>query len=99
MTILNNPEGWARNGAGSIWRLGLMIILHLILCIVTIFLVLLPFRHVSPMPQSSIASGGGAAMLFFVGVYFSGLYLYAMFRLLKRIDELETGVSAKRELQ
>jgi hypothetical protein len=33
----------------------------------------------------------GAAPLLYVGVFLPGMYLYAMSRLLKRIDDLEKG--------
>lgn len=56
-----------------------MIVLHFIMCVFAMLLLLSAFRHVSSV----------AVLLLFVGVYYPGMYLYAMSRLLKRIDDLE----------
>lgn len=87
MSLFRNPERWARQAAGSTWRLVLMIVLHFIMCVFAMLLLLSPFRHAGPKYLSGVLSG--AAPLLYVGVLLPSMYLYAMSRLLKRIDGLE----------
>ena len=89
MNLFRNPERWARQGAGSTWRLVLMIVLHFIMCVFAMLLIVSPFRHFSPISPFRVLSGGAPYILLYVGVLSPGMYLYAMSRLLKRIDDLE----------
>ena len=88
MSLFSNPERWARAGAGSTGRLVLMISLHLVLCVMTLAWVIIPFAVDSPTRPSEIWRLAAPPLLF-VGFFYPSMYLYAMYRLLKRIDDLE----------
>ncbi len=88
MSLFRNPERWATQAAGSTGRLVLMMSLHFVLCALLMMWILIPYGIESPTPPSETLRRVAAPLLF-VGFFYPGMYLYAMSRLLKRIDDLE----------
>jgi hypothetical protein len=96
MTIFNDPERWSRRTAGSVHLLIFMTICHLVVWSLPVASLLL-FQRIWPMYHAlSPWLPYLVLSLFFVAVFLPALYLYAMFRLLKRIDELKSEISVQK---
>lgn len=77
MSLFSDPVGWARIAAGSRLRLTLAIVLHISAC-------LLFSLYRVPKAPDAFLSPVHIGAIFFLGGYFPIVYLYAIYRLLRR---------------
>ena len=81
--LYSNPTKWAKKLVGSKWRLALMVLTHWgalgTLC----------FLRATVLHKETDAH----ALLFF-GALFPSIYLYALFHLIQRVNELESRATS-----